>query len=68
MTDTDFPNGEVVDAAVHFGAKLVPIDSKFPLDDFRRLIEQGEEARKGFGSAVRTHADAIAGNEIHRAR
>jgi DNA recombination protein RmuC len=55
-----FSTGEVVDAAVHFGAKLVPIDSKFPLEDFRRLMEQGEEARKGFGNAVRLHADAIA--------
>lgn len=55
-----FSTGEVVDAAVHFGAKLVPIDSKFPLDDFRRMVEEGEEARKGFGAAVRQHADAIA--------
>ena len=54
-----FSNGEVVDAAVHFGSKLVPVDSKFPLEDFRRLIEQGEEARKGFGNAVRNHADSI---------
>src|ERR1700688_618798 len=43
-----FASGEVVDAAVHFGTKLVPIDSKFPLDDFRRMEVEGEEARKGF--------------------
>jgi DNA recombination protein RmuC len=55
-----FSSGEVVDAAVHFGTKVVPIDSKFPLDDFRRLVEQGEEARKGFVNAVRVHADSIA--------
>jgi DNA recombination protein RmuC len=55
-----FSNGEIVDAIVHFGSKVVPIDSKFPLDDFRRMVEEGEEARKGFYSAVRTHADAIA--------
>jgi DNA recombination protein RmuC len=55
-----FSTGEVVDAAVHFGDKLVPIDSKFPLEDFRRLTEEGEEARKGFVTAVRNHADAIA--------
>src|ERR1700730_14548299 len=39
-----FASGEVVDAAVHFGTKLVPIDSKFPLDDFRRMMDEGEEA------------------------
>jgi len=55
-----FSTGEAVDAVVHFGAKLVPIDSKFPLEDFRRLIAEGEEARKGFGNAVRLHADSIA--------
>jgi len=55
-----FSNGEIVDAIVQFGSKVVPIDSKFPLDDFRRMVEQGEEARKGFYSAVRAHADSIA--------
>lgn len=55
-----FSNGEIVDAAVHFNGKLVPIDSKFPLDDFRRMEVEGEEARKGFAAAVRNHTDAIA--------
>jgi len=55
-----FASGEAVDAVIRLGGKLVPIDSKFPLDDFRRLTEQGEEARKGFSSAVRNHVDAIA--------
>ena len=55
-----FSSGEVVDAAVHFGGKWVPIDSKFPLEDFRRLMEQGEEARKAFANAVRSHTEAIA--------
>src|SRR6266481_773584 len=51
---------DLSDAAVHVNGKLVPIDSKFPLDDFRRMGEEGEEARKGFSTAVRNHADAIA--------
>jgi DNA recombination protein RmuC len=55
-----FANGEVVDAAVRFNGKLVPIDSKFPLDDFRRMEVEGEAARKGFAAAVRTHTDSIA--------
>ena len=42
-----FSSGERVDAAVRLGEKLVPIDSKFPLDNFRRIIEcKTEEERK----------------------
>jgi DNA recombination protein RmuC len=55
-----FSTGEIVDAVVNFGAKLVPIDSKFPLDDFRRMVGEEEGARKGFSTAVRNHADGIA--------
>ncbi len=59
-TQHRFSTGEVVDAAVHFHEKYLPIDSKFPLDDYRKLVEEGEEARKGFAQAVRAHADSIA--------
>jgi DNA recombination protein RmuC len=55
-----FSTGEIVDAVVRFRDKLLPIDSKFPLDDYRRLVEVGEEARKGFSQAVLRHADSIA--------
>jgi DNA recombination protein RmuC len=55
-----FSTGEAVDAIVRLGDKLLPIDSKFPLDDYRRLVDVGEEARKGFSAAVRAHADSIA--------
>ncbi len=55
-----FSTGEVVDAVVRFRDKLLPIDSKFPLDDYRRMVEEGEDARKGFAQAVRSHAEAIA--------
>ena len=43
-----FSTGEIVDAVVRLRDKMLPIDSKFPLDDYRRLIDVGEEARKGF--------------------
>jgi DNA recombination protein RmuC len=59
-TQFRFSTGEVVDAVVRLQDKLLPIDSKFPLDDYRRLAEIGEEARKGFSSTVRAHADSIA--------
>jgi DNA recombination protein RmuC len=55
-----FSTGEVVDAVVRLRDKLLPIDSKFPLEDYRRLVETGEDARKGFSSSVRAHAESIA--------
>jgi DNA recombination protein RmuC len=59
-TQFRFSTGDVVDAVVRLRDKLLPIDSKFPLDDYRRLVEEGEEARKGFANTVRLHADSIA--------
>jgi DNA recombination protein RmuC len=59
-TQFRFSTGEVVDAVVRLRDKLLPIDSKFPLDDYRRLVEIGEEARKGFSNTVRAHAESIA--------
>jgi len=42
-----FLSGERVDAVVKIGEKLVPIDSKFPLDNFKRVIEcKTDEERK----------------------
>jgi len=55
-----FSTGEVVDAVVKLSDKILPIDSKFPLDGYRRLLEHGEECRKDFANAVRGHAEAIA--------
>jgi len=59
-TQFRFSTGEVVDAVVRLREKLLPIDSKFPLDDYRRLVDTGEDARKGFSSSVRAHAESIA--------
>ena len=36
------------------------IDSKFPLDAFRRIATDGDEARRTFATAVKGHADSIA--------
>lgn len=33
-----FANGEIVDAVVHVKKKLVPIDSKFPLENYKRFV------------------------------
>jgi DNA recombination protein RmuC len=52
--------GAIVDAIVRSGERILSIDSKFPLEAYRRLLEGGEEARKEFSAAVRKHADSIA--------
>ena len=59
-TQFRFSTGEMVDAVVRLSDKLLPIDSKFPLEGYRRLLDQGEECRKDFSQAVRLHADSIA--------
>jgi DNA recombination protein RmuC len=64
-----FSNGERVDAVVRLGEKLVPIDSKFPLDNFKRIIEcKTEEERKAYQKTfyrdVKKHIDDIASKYI----
>ncbi|MGB9402940.1 MAG: DNA recombination protein RmuC [Candidatus Acidiferrales bacterium] len=63
-TQYRFSTGDIVDAIVHFNERVLTIDSKFPLDAYRRLAETGDEARKEFALAVRKHADSIAGKYI----
>ncbi|HXM97205.1 MAG TPA: DNA recombination protein RmuC [Candidatus Dormibacteraeota bacterium] len=56
-----FLSGEAADAVVFLlDKKLMAIDSKFPLDAFRRIGAEGEEARKSFATAVKGHAESIA--------
>jgi DNA recombination protein RmuC len=52
--------GAIVDAIVRSGERLLSVDSKFPLEAYRRLVETGEDARREFCVAVRKHADCIA--------
>ena len=52
--------GAIVDAVVHNGDRMLCVDSKFPLEAYRRLAENAEGARKEFSTAVRKHADSIA--------
>ncbi len=63
-----FEGGQRVDAVLRLGDGLVPVDSKFPLENFQRLRravdrddEPGERtALRGFRIDVRRHIDAIA--------
>jgi DNA recombination protein RmuC len=59
-----FRGGERVDAVIRV-EKLVPVDAKFPLDNFERMVEaDADDERalheKAFGRDVRGHVDAIA--------
>jgi DNA recombination protein RmuC len=56
-----FSTGEAADAVVFLrDKKLMVIDSKFPLDAFRRIESDGDDARRAFATAVKGHADSIA--------
>ena len=59
-TQFRFSTGDIVDAVVRYGDQILCIDSKFPLESYRRLAEVGESARKEFAAAVRKHTDSIA--------
>ncbi len=55
-----FSSGEAADAVIFLrDKKLMAIDSKFPLDAYRRIATEGDEARRAFVTAVKGHADAI---------
>jgi DNA recombination protein RmuC len=59
----EFRNGETVDAVIRIGGKLVPIDSKFPLEDFQRILAAKEEEqaalRKQFIRRIKNHIDNV---------
>jgi DNA recombination protein RmuC len=52
--------GAIVDAIVRANDRLLSIDSKFPFDAYRKLVDSPEDARREFAQAVRKHADSIA--------
>jgi DNA recombination protein RmuC len=60
-----FRSGERVDAVIRLEDALVPVDAKFPLDNFQRFVDADDEVArelhaKAFARDVKGHVDAIA--------
>lgn len=65
----EFSDGERVDAVIRLGGKLVPVDAKFPLEQFQRMNqaatdEERSQWRRGMLRDVKQHIDAIADKYI----
>jgi DNA recombination protein RmuC len=68
-TQHTFRGGETVDAVIVLQAGMVPVDAKFPLENFKRVVDADDEtaraaARKAFMKDVKVHVDAIASKYI----
>lgn len=64
-----FKDGEKVDAVVKLREMLIPIDAKFPLENFQQVLGAKDKhekirAKKQFLRDVRKHIDAIANKYI----
>jgi len=64
-----FKNGIIVDAVIKLGDRLVPIDSKFPLESFQRLLVAKDElekknAQSEFVKSLKEKIDSIASKYI----
>jgi DNA recombination protein RmuC len=54
-----FRSGEKVDAAITTSGGIVPIDSKFPMENFRKMMDGEDSAKKVFEADVKKHINDI---------
>ncbi|MDD5591534.1 MAG: DNA recombination protein RmuC [Dehalococcoidales bacterium] len=59
-----FLDGRTVDAVVRIGRNLIPVDSKFPLEDFERMVrvetdEERKTLRQQFICTIKKHVDNV---------
>ena len=64
-----FKSGEIVDAALKLEQGIIPIDAKFPMENFRKMAKANDEKeknehRKAFTNDVKKHIDAISSKYI----
>jgi len=64
-----FRNGVIVDAVIRVGNRIIPVDSKFPLESFERYISCTEDKEKSshlkeFCRSVKSKIDDVAGKYI----
>lgn len=64
-----FKNGEIVDFAIKIEAGIVPVDAKFPLENFNKMINAKEEKEKleyyrAFRTDFKKHISKIASKYI----
>lgn len=64
-----FKSGVKVDAAIQTSGGIIPVDSKFPMENFRRMMESSLEeekrvAKKEFIKDVKKHIDDVANKYI----
>ncbi|MBU2101216.1 DNA recombination protein RmuC, partial [Patescibacteria group bacterium] len=60
-----FKNGDIVDAVIFVGEKIIPVDSKFSLENYNRIVEETdsdkrEELEKVFKQDLKNRIDETA--------
>jgi len=68
-TQYRFKSGEAVDAIIKLGERIVPVDAKFSLENFQRMLEAQDEQlknnlRKKFIQDVRNRIDEVSSKYI----
>jgi len=64
-----FKSGDAVDAIIRLGERIVPVDAKFSLENFQKMIELSDEqlkniSRKKFIQDVKNRVDEVAAKYI----